>query len=149
MTDGVSGGVWTLQAATLDATYVGATMTIAGSVSNNGAWVIASVLTPHTFTTTATPVTEAFANTVTATFQPANTIATLTDTLQPGALWLELFMAISVIDKAEQESSPLQVRLAAQTKRIVDAMRYKQDEPKQVPLASGRHRGRHHGGGWI
>lgn len=151
MIDGVASGVWTLQAAALDQSYVGSPMTIAGSSFNNGNWVVASVLTAQTFTTVATPVNEEFSTAVTATFQPVGTIPALTDTLQPGALWIELFVAISILDKAEQDTTSLQTRLALQTKRITDAMRYKQDEPKQVPLVGARRGGPgwRGGGGWV
>ena len=145
MIDGVVGTTWTLQAAALDVSFVGASLVVTGSAFNNGTWTVASLLTPQTFTTVATPTNESFSTSVIASFQPVGTISALTDTLQPGALWIELRMAIAILDKSGEDSSALQVRLQNETKRIVDAMRYKQDEPKQVPLAGGRRGGL---GGW-
>jgi hypothetical protein len=113
----------------------GTLVTIAGSVSSDGTYTVATIVNDHAFTTTETvPDFETFLPGVTVTFQPAGTVYRLTDTLQPGALWIELFTAASILDKAEQDSGPLQGRLAQQTKRIQDSMRWKQDEPRQVPL---------------
>lgn len=147
--DGINSGVWTLQNAAFDSTWIGTSFVLAGSLLNNGTWTIATVISPTKFTTVATPTNEVFTSLVSMTVQAPGTIAELTDTLQPGALWIELRMAIAILDKSGEDSSALQVRLQAETKRIVDAMRYKQDEPKQVPLANQRRGLGGWRGGWI
>lgn len=110
------------------------TVTGTGLSGGNGTFTIVSSVGPQFIRTTGPTGNGALSSDTVATYQPGGTVNALTNTLQPGALWIELFTAIGILDKAEQDSSSLQNRLAMQTKRIQDTMRWKQDEPKQVPL---------------
>ncbi len=80
-------------------------------------------------------------------------IDTLPDRLQSGALWIETFVATAILDKAEQSGADaMRARLAEQTARLQSALRWRQDEPKQVPLVRRRgawgFRGGFGGGWW-
>ncbi len=139
------GSNWIFANADFTLTEVGSTITVAGSAESDGTYTITSIDSATSISCEEqTPGDEAFLPGVTVTYQPAGTVHELPTTLQSGSLWIELFVAASILDKAEQDSSAVQVRLANQTKRIQDAFRWKQDEPKQVPLV----RRRPNGPGW-
>lgn len=132
---------WTFNGVDFSDFEIGASITVAGSATADGTYTITYINDSHSVDTDGAPAFETFAPGVTVTYQPIGTIYRLPDTMQSGGLWIELFTAISIVDKAEQDSTSLQGRLAVQTKRIKDALRWKQDEPKQVPLVRNRRRG--------
>lgn len=121
------------------APQAGDTFTVAGSATADGTYTVLSVLGPHSVqTVTGGGLSETFLPGVTVTYQPHATVLTLPDRMQSGALWIELHTAASILDKAEMDSSQLKASLAAQTQRIQEVLRWRQDEPKQVPLVRRR-----------
>lgn len=132
--DGVLGTTWTLGNATLDQSYVGAAVTITGSAISNSTWIIASVLSPTTFTTTLPPQgDEIFPVGMVASIQPAGTVYSVPDYLNDWVLFAELDAAVTVLDKQNLDSSKLQGRREQQVKRIDAAARARRDQPYQVP----------------
>lgn len=140
--DAVSTGAstsWTFNSADFDDIPVGSTITVAGSATSDGTYTVVSGGSTLVITSTGPATPEAFLPGVTVSHQPPGTLYRLPDTMQSGSNWIELFIADTILDKAEQDSGPVKMRLAAQTKRIQDALRWKQDEPRQVPLVRRNH----------
>jgi hypothetical protein len=146
--DGVYGATWLLNGGAFDQTYVGSSLVVAGSLSNNGAWVVASVLSPSQFTTVAPPTPEVFPAAFTASFMPPGFVAIVPDTMNDWLLYAELFAAITVLDKQNLDSTALQARLAQEKARIVAARAGRRDQPYQVPMRRPRAGGPRGGGGW-
>lgn len=144
--DGIYGATWVLNGGAFDQTYVGQALTITGSASNNGSWVVASVIAPTQFTTVATPTPEIFPSTVVATFLPPGTVGVVPDTMNDWLLYAELFAAIAILDKQNLDSTALQARLALERARIVAARAGRRDQPYQVPMRRPRAGGPR--GGW-
>jgi hypothetical protein len=144
--DGIYGATWLFNGGAFDQTYVGQAMTVIGTAHNDGAWVVASVLSSKQLTTVATPTPEIFASNVTATFLPAGTLGVVPDTMNDWLLYAELYAAITILDKQNLDSSALKERLAIETKRIQAARAGRRDQPYQAPMRP-RRRGRTWGGG--
>lgn len=136
--DGVYVTTWLFNAGAFDSSYVGLTMTVAGSAHNDGAWVVAAVLSPTQLQTVAVPTSETFGSNVTATFQPPGTVAFVPDTMNDWVLYAELYAAITVLDKQNLDSSALKERLALETKRIQAARAGRRDQPYQAPMRPRR-----------
>lgn len=141
MTDGIIGTTWRLSNGSFDATYIGLSMTVAGSIHNNGSWVIGTVLSPTTFTTVATPTPETFTSATSATFQPAGTVPLVPDTMNDWVLYAELCAAVTILDKQNLDSTALQARREIERARIVAARAGRRDQPYQAPMRMRRGRG--------
>lgn len=147
--DGVYGTTWIMNGGAFDSSYIGQAMTIAGSTANNGAWTVASVLSPISFTTVAPPAPEIFPSTMVATFLPAGTVGTVPDTMNDWLLYAELFAAVTVLDKQNLDSTALRARLATETARIQAARAGRRDQPYQAPMRHPRRGGGRFGGGGM
>lgn len=132
--DGIYGTTWVMNGGAFDATYVGQALNVTGTVHNNGAWVVATVLSATSFTTVATPTPEVFPSTMVASFQPAGTVAFVPDTMNDWVLYAELCAAVTILDKQNLDSTALQARREIEKARIVAARAGRRDQPYQAPM---------------
>ena len=118
-----------------DSTYVGATMTVTGTASNNGTFTVLSVTDATDIVTDCTVLSENFGTAATITFQPANTINDLPQIFVPWYEYIQVHAAIAVKDKIEQDTSDLEARLANLTQRIQSMASNRMEEGGQIALA--------------
>lgn len=130
--DGTS-NTWLFSAGSFTADDVGETMTVSGTVDNNGTWPILSV-TDATHVVTTGPTVDEGLTGATVTTQAVGTVNVLPTAMNIWALYIELFVAIAILDKAEQDSGPLQARLNQQIARIQALAPSRRAAPLQVPL---------------
>lgn len=133
----VAGNVWSLQGASLDQSYVGATLTITGTVSNNGIFTVAKVLSPTTFLVKETTTAEVFPQAVHAVFQLPGTFDLLPQMFLPWHEYITVKGALSLKEKIEQDTSDLSMRLAVISKRVEEMATNRVEEGGTIPRSSG------------
>lgn len=148
--DGFYLGVWTMGNAALTQAFVGLSITIAGTASNNGVYVIDTVISATSFTTTAGGVSEIFGPSATMTYQPLGTVPVLDQTLTNWQEFVDIRAAIKVLTKREMDTTSLQADLQALTVRIHAMSANRSEEPSQAALADnvGRNWWNQGGDGW-
>jgi hypothetical protein len=132
-------GIWSFSSAAWDATWIGQTIFVTGSVNtgNNGQHVITAVndlnniVTSNVGLVTETPGVP-LANGVTV--QPQNTALTFNVVMEPWYLYPEIHAAISIRTSRQQDTSDLQPKLAALKQRIMTATANRTEEVPQSPL---------------
>lgn len=122
-------------------TDVGSTVTVTGTVSNNGTHVIATVEGPNAVVW-AGIVNEAFPDIATATLvrQPAGTRIDLPAVLTPLALYLKVHASIAIQTSRHQPTTELQTKLAVETARVLSLAKHRTEGPKQAPIRRRRRR---------
>lgn len=135
-----------VNAATFDDTWVGAVLTIAGSVANDGAWTVASVPDAHTVILVDagnTLVNETFGVGVTITAVLEGTLTELPQVLTPWALFLKVHASIAIRTSRQQDTRDLQAKLQQQRARAVSAAKTRSEGVTQPPVTRARW-----GSGW-
>jgi hypothetical protein len=133
----VIGNVWSLQAAVLDVSYIGALLTVTGTVSNNGTFTVDKVLSPTTFTVKETTTPEVFPLSVNAIFQIAGTFDLLPPIMAPWYEYIQVYAAIAIKDKIEQDTQDLEVRLERLAGRIRALAANRMEEGGQIAIVNG------------
>lgn len=135
-----------VNAAVFDETFVGATITIAGSASNDGQWVVASVQDAHTVILVdagGALVNEIFGSGVTLTYHLANQVTELPPALVPWALFLKLHASLAIRQSRQQDLGDFPGKLERQRARAVAAAKTRTEGVTQPPVTRRRW------GGWL
>lgn len=123
-----------IAAANFDSTYIGQSITITGTVSNNGTFTIATVVSPTHITVSQSLTGESFPSTTTYSSQPAGTIGTLPAKLVPWSLYLRVHASIAVRTKQQKDTSDLEAKLQQQDTRIQKMAPNKTQSVMQAPI---------------